>query len=362
MENMRIRTESKEYPLYIGRGIRHQFHNLVDSLQKKISSFLIISDESVASLYLDDITATMDKDNVFTHTIPSGEEAKSMEHFFNCQTKALESGLDRHSCIVALGGGVVGDLAGFVAATYMRGISFIQVPTTLLAHDSSVGGKVAINHPLGKNMIGAFYQPDAVIYDVETLHSLNDTEWRSGFAEVIKHGLIWDKSLYHDISTSIHSLAELKKSDLISILKRAIAVKAEIVAQDETEKGVRSYLNFGHTLGHAIEAELGYGKMSHGEAVAIGMVFAMKLSEQYYGNQLHVDQFTNWLASLGFSTHIPSGLSAEKLLETMKKDKKAQFGQIHMVLLKQIGEVESVPIDEETLYAFLKEETKGGKM
>lgn len=355
METIHIRTKSKHYPLFIGKGIRHQLQTLINSLEKNYSSYLIITDTVVANKYLQDVVNSLHTDNVFTHIVPNGEQAKSIDCYYECLTKALESGLDRKSCVIALGGGVVGDLAGFVAATYMRGIAFIQMPTTLLAHDSSVGGKVAINHPLGKNMIGAFYQPDAVIYDVDTLQSLNDTEWRSGFAEVIKHALIWDEQLFNEV-IHIRSIQQLKESDLISILKQAINVKAEIVSKDEKESNIRSYLNFGHTLGHAIEAELGYGKISHGEAVVIGMIFAMKLSEQHYQIHLNIDKLETWLQSLGFQTAIPANLTAEQLIDTMKKDKKSHHGKITMILLKKIGNVEAVSYEETTLHQFLKNE------
>lgn len=357
METIEIQTSSKRYPLFIGNGIRHELQQLLDQLNKSFSSYFIITDEMVAKYYLKDVMSTLHNSKCFTHIVPNGEQVKSIDYYYECLTKALEYGLDRHSCIMALGGGVIGDLAGFVAATYMRGIGFIQVPTTLLAHDSSVGGKVAINHPLGKNMIGAFYQPDAVIYDVETLQSLSDTEWRSGFAEVIKHGLIWNPQLFEQVR-SIQSLQDLKKSQLISMLSQAINVKAEIVSADETEKGIRSYLNFGHTLGHAIEAELGYGTMSHGEAVVIGMIFAMKLSEQHYNIDLNIEELERWLQSLGFSTTIPSSLNTEQLIERMKKDKKSHHGQITMILLQSIGKVESVSFQESTLYQMINQEIK----
>src|SRR6185312_13145009 len=191
--------------------------------------------------------------------VPSGEQAKQFPIYEACLTFALENGLDRKSCIIAFGGGAVGDLAGFVAATYMRGIAFLQVPTTLLAHDSAVGGKVAINHPLGKNMIGAFHQPEAVVYHTPFLQSLPEKEWRSGYAEVIKHALIGDVELYHWLKEEVQTLADLRDEKLIHILTKAIPVKANVVSQDETEKGVRAHLNFGHTLGHALEKEIGYG-------------------------------------------------------------------------------------------------------
>ncbi len=355
METIKIQTPSKRYPLFIGNGIRYQLQPLIDKLNKSFSAYFIITDEMVANHYLDDFTNPFRHSKVHTHIVPNGEQAKSIDYYYACITKALECGLDRQSCIIALGGGVIGDLAGFVAATYMRGIGFIQAPTTLLAHDSSVGGKVAINHPLGKNMIGAFYQPDAVIYDLETLQTLSDAEWRSGFAEIIKHGLIWNPQLFAEIR-SIPSLHALKQSDLASILKKAIKVKAEIVSKDETEKGIRSFLNFGHTLGHAIEAELGYGAISHGEAVAIGMIFAMKLSEKHYNIDLNIKPIEKWLQSLGFITSIPPSLTAERLIDKMKKDKKSHHGQITMILLKEIGKVERVSFEEETLYHIIEQE------
>ena len=200
----------------------------------------------------------------------------------NVNLKALDFKLDRHSLILALGGGAVGDLSGFVAATFMRGIPFIQIPTTILAHDSAVGGKVAINHPAGKNMIGAFYQPEAVVYDIDFLKSLPEHEIRSGFAEVIKHGLIQDPSFYHWLKENILSIdMMISDENLIHFLSRGVEIKSAIVEEDEKETGIRAYLNFGHTLGHAIEAELGYGKLTHGEAVVIGMLYALQLSEKY---------------------------------------------------------------------------------
>jgi 3-dehydroquinate synthase len=360
MKTLDISTNSKQYPLFVGSGLRHRISDLLNQIDRSYSKCLIITDEAVAPLYLEDVKKGLGYADVITHIVPNGEEAKSFEHYYNCLTAALENGLDRKSFIVALGGGVVGDLAGFVAASYMRGIGFIQMPTTLLAHDSSVGGKVAINHPLGKNMIGSFYQPDAVIYDVETLQSLPDVEWRSGFSEVIKHALIWDFNFYEELKSAIPTINELKNTDLTFILEKAIGVKAEVVSQDEKETGIRAYLNFGHTLAHAIEAELGYGKISHGEAVAIGMIFAMRVSEGHYGINLPIETVEQWFKQLSLPTRIPSGLSARKLIERMKMDKKAMHGEIYMVLQKQIGEVETTSIDEKVLYSLLEKEMERG--
>src|SRR5690606_22285980 len=212
-----------------------------------------------------------------------------------CLTFALEQKLDRKSVILAFGGGAVGDLSGFVAASFMRGIPFIQIPTTILAHDSAVGGKVAINHPLGKNMIGAFYQPEAVFYDLDFLHSLPLHERRSGFAEVIKHSLISDEDFYVWLRENVHDLDQLRNEEMLYFLKKGIRIKEQIVSQDEKESGIRAFLNFGHTLGHAIEGEAGYGNITHGEGVVIGMMFALGLSKKKLGLSFHLDEFESWL-------------------------------------------------------------------
>lgn len=351
MKQLQINTASNQYPVIIGANLRKEVGKHIQSLNLgKISSILIITDDKVAPLYLDDVIDSLhDFQEVHHFTIASGEASKSFENYYELQTFALEKGLDRKSLIIALGGGVVGDLAGFVAATYMRGIPFIQVPTTLLAHDSSVGGKVAINHPLGKNMIGAFHQPALVLYDIETLQSLPEHEWRSGFAEVMKHALIWDREFYIWLKENIHSFQDIKGELAEQLLERSISVKAHIVSEDEKENGIRAFLNFGHTLGHAIETNLGYGKITHGEAVAIGMIFAMKVSEKKYSLSLPIAEITDWFKRYGFETKIPSQLTPEQLLLTMKKDKKAAHGVIRMVLQREIGQVEVVPVEEELL-------------
>lgn len=357
MERMLIETASKTYPLVLGNGIRHQVYDLIPH---SYSSVLIITDSHVAKLYLEDVVTSFDKQDVPVHSyvVPSGEASKSFEQFYQLQTFALDCSLDRRSLIIALGGGVIGDLAGFVAATYMRGISFVQIPTTLLAHDSSVGGKVAINHPLGKNMIGAFHQPDAVLYDLETLTSLPESELRSGFAEVVKHALIWNEDFYRFLIEHIHSFHDLLGEHFAYVLRTAIQVKAEIVQKDETEQGIRSFLNFGHTLGHAIEAELGYGGITHGEAVAIGMVYAMRVSKTFYNISLPIEEMESYFRIFGYSLSIPSACKKESLLEKMKKDKKSQKGTVKMVLMKQIGEVEVQAVSDEML---LKQMEEGGR-
>lgn len=347
MRGMRIETASKSYPLWIGGGLRHQLSSLFRELPQSYASFLIISDDRVAGFYLDDVLQGLGNAvPVHQYVVDHGEEAKSFEVFYHCQTFALEKGLDRKSAILALGGGVVGDLAGFVAATFMRGIGFIQLPTTLLAQDSSVGGKTAINHPLGKNLIGCFYQPDAVIYDTETLATLPASELRSGFAEMIKHGLIYDPSLYRKLKQDITSADDLAAYSFEEVIKPSIDVKAAIVRQDEKEIGVRSHLNFGHTLGHAIEAELGYGNITHGEAVALGMIFAMEISEVYFQSSLPISDFKRWLGNLGFLVTIPQELDPERLFMRMKHDKKTEHFRIRFVVMKDIGEVETVFLED----------------
>src|SRR5690625_191966 len=270
MKTLTVKSSTNEYNVYIGQQIRHQ---LTDYLSDHYTAILIITDESVAKLYLDDILNNFSNNHVYQTTIKAGEASKNIHTYHQLQTDALSYGLDRQSLIIALGGGVVGDLAGFVAATFMRGIDYVQIPTTILAHDSSVAGKVAINHDLGKNLIGSFYPPTAVIYDVETLASLPVREIRSGVAEIVKEGLIADPELFEHLIAI--DLEHLDMEKLSEYLLKGIHVKANIVERDERESGERKYLNLGHTLAHAIEAEYKYGQITHGEAVAIGLLFAM---------------------------------------------------------------------------------------
>lgn len=357
MDKLTIATKSKTYPMYIGTEIINQLPKVIQDTCKSVSKVLVISDESVAALYLEKVLGILNQqfDEPLSFVIPAGESAKSFDIYYQCQTFALEKGLDRSSVILALGGGVVGDLAGFVAATFMRGIPFIQIPTTLLAHDSAVGGKVAINHDLGKNMIGAFHQPNAVLYDIELMKTLPKVELRSGFAEVIKHGLIWDPEFYQWLNEEITSLDDLNGEKLQYAILKGVAVKAKVVSEDEQEKGLRAILNFGHTLGHAIEAESGYGKITHGDGVAIGMIFALKVSEKIFDINLSSEKIKEWFKLFEFPTTIPNALDNEKLLERMKHDKKATSGKVRMVLLKNIGETVIQDIDDEQLLNLLKE-------
>ncbi|GGH78970.1 3-dehydroquinate synthase [Pullulanibacillus pueri] len=353
MEQFTITTPHKTYPVVIGKGLRHQ---LLELLKKEFSAYVIVTDSQIAPLYLEDVKkALMSKPKVYSYVVPSGEASKDFDTYKRLIDYMVELNLDRQCCVIALGGGVVGDLAGFVAASFLRGVAFVQMPTTLLAHDSSLGGKVGINHDLGKNLIGAFYHPEAVIYDTETLSSLPEKEWRSGLAEVVKHGIIDSKALYDKMRQLLPERQAISVEVMASILKEAMMVKANIVAQDETESGVRKFLNFGHTLGHALEKESGYGALTHGEGVAIGMIFALKLSERVYHHSLPIEEITDWLGRLGLPTSIPKGLDKAKLVQTMKYDKKRTDGQIVFVLLKAIGEPKTQAVPEDLIIEVLED-------
>ncbi|QHE52515.1 3-dehydroquinate synthase [Pontibacillus sp. HMF3514] len=347
MKSINVKTASVPYTIYVGEGIRHQ---IKDFFSHRYDQVMIITDTHVAPLYLDDVVSALGNDiKVSTYIIQAGESSKSIEAFEACHTEAINEGLNRHSLIIALGGGVVGDLAGFVAATYMRGIDYVQVPTTVLAHDSSVGGKVAINHPLAKNIIGSFHQPNSVIYDTETLSTLSEQEWRSGMAEIIKHAWIHDPTM---LSTcfELEQFSEEPKEVIEHLLWKGISIKANIVEEDEKEHGVRSYLNFGHTLGHALEAELGYGEITHGEAVALGIDFALFLSERYTQQKLLPRKaYQQWLKTHGYPIQILGSIHVDSLLEMMKRDKKNIHQSIRFVLLSETGYPILHSFEEKTL-------------
>jgi 3-dehydroquinate synthase len=357
MDLIQISTESKTYPLWLGSGAIRELPCFLENKNRKNKlKLLIVTDKTVADLHLETLTKALNGFEIYTFIAPSGEAAKTFDIYYNALSYALESKLDRSSVLLAFGGGAIGDLGGFIASTYMRGIPFIQIPTTILAHDSAVGGKVAINHPVGKNMIGAFYQPEAVFYDLDFTRTLSITEKRSGFAEVMKHALISDSSFYHWLVENIHSLENLDLRSLQSMLSKGIKIKGDIVSRDEKELGERAYLNFGHTLGHAIEAEVGYGKITHGEAVAIGMVFALRLSMKHFDLEFDLDSFISWLHKLGYQTNIPDGLSYHQLINRMKQDKKAVGNEIKMVLLSEIGKPILKTVSEDNIRIQMKNE------
>jgi 3-dehydroquinate synthase len=349
METIRIDTESKNYDVFVGEGVTQGIAPFLTNHFRGLTKLLIITDETVASIHLEKLLPFLREWNPVVFTAPSGEKAKTFEIYYRALSVALENRLDRKSVILSFGGGAVGDLAGFVAASFMRGIPFIQVPTTILAHDSSVGGKVAINHPLGKNMIGAFHQPEAVFYDLDFLKTLPQQEIRSGYAEVIKHALIYDPEFYDWLQTNITDLKLITMEQLSDSLTRGIRIKREFVSQDERETGIRAYLNFGHTLGHAIESEMGYGEFTHGEAVMIGMVFALRISHDLQGLSFDLNRFIKWIESLGFETRLPANLSYDRLLNKMRQDKKSVGNSIRFVLLEQVGKPKLQEISDEFL-------------
>jgi 3-dehydroquinate synthase len=349
METIQIHTESKNYNVFVGEGVSKEIGAFLANHFTGLTRILIITDETVANLHLEKLLLELNSLNPVIFTAPSGEHAKTFDVYYDALSTALENKLDRKSVIISLGGGAVGDLSGFVAASFMRGIPFIQVPTTILAHDSAVGGKVAINHPLGKNMIGAFHQPEAVFYDLEFLKTLPVHEIRSGFAEVIKHALIDDANFYKWLKENVQDLQTIPLEILSESLIKGIKVKGKIVGQDERETGIRAYLNLGHTLGHAIESEMGYGNFTHGEAVMIGMIYALKLSKHLLGLTFDLEEFTNWIERLGYESKIPGNLSYEKLINKMKQDKKSVRDAIRFVLLEQLGQPTVKEISERVL-------------
>lgn len=342
-----VRAASHSYAVTIGKGILKQAVASLEAVFSKADKIIVLTDEHVWAAQQSYF------EEQFSHSfavfvMPAGEKCKSFDNYLAAQTFLLEQKCTRKSLIIAFGGGAVGDLAGFVAATYMRGIPFIQVPTTILAHDSAVGGKTAINHTLGKNMIGAFYQPQAVLYDTEFLHSLSEKEVRSGMAEVVKHALISDAQWVSELLEGDH-VTQLPEELLANYLAHGVQVKAGIVEQDETEQSVRKYLNLGHTYGHAIEAAAGYGRVAHGEAVMIGLVYCLLLSERY-GKIDHVftKRFLQFALENGYPFEAVHQFTFEQLTEYLMKDKKADYGQLQFVLLDTIGKpfVEKIELAE----------------
>lgn len=349
MKQLTIQSSQRNYPIVMEAGLR--FH-IKKWLTKDYSSILVITDDQIADKYLQDVVDSLEGKNIYSSIVPSGEASKSIEQYYKLQTKAIESGLDRKSLIIALGGGVIGDLGGFVAATFMRGIDYIQMPTTVLAHDSSVGGKVAINHESGKNLIGCFYPPAAVLYDTETLESLPYLEVRSGYAEILKEGLISDIHLSKELLAL--SLKQISSVQLENHLEAGIKVKANIVEKDEKESGVRKYLNLGHTLGHALEAILGYGKITHGEAVANGMLFALHVSEDVKGEELPFNKLYHWMKINEYPIVDIKEEGIAKLIKSMKSDKKSVSGHIQMVLLNKVGEPTVENLDDSSVEAYIR--------
>jgi 3-dehydroquinate synthase len=323
----------RRYPIVIGAGLLGGAFNLAEYLAG--GDCLIVSNETVAPLYIDKLKACLAGKTIAAIELPDGEAFKTTDTLHRVLDKLVEIGANRDTTVVALGGGVVGDIAGFAAASYMRGIGFVQVPTTLLAQvDSSVGGKTGINHAQGKNLIGAFYQPSVVLIDTETLATLPERELKAGLAEVIKYGAIADIAFLAWLEENLDALLSGDATALAYAIERSCAIKAEVVAEDERESGRRAILNFGHTFGHAIENCLGYGEWLHGEAVAAGMVMAAELSGI---DKSELSRLKNLIARAGLPTAAPD-IGSSKMLDAMSRDKKVRQKEIRFVLLRELGD------------------------
>ena len=335
---LNVELADKSYPIYIGSNLLSSKSLLSDHIQGK--QVMIVTNSTIAPLYLEKLKDALSDFNVESVVLPDGEEFKTLETLNKVFDALLKAKFDRSSTLVALGGGVVGDITGYAAASYQRGVNFIQVPTSLLSQvDSSVGGKTGVNHELGKNMIGAFYQPKAVIIDVDTLDTLSDQEYSAGMAEVIKYGLLGNADFFSMLETNIESIMARNKDLIIEIIFNSCKDKASIVALDEFERGKRALLNLGHTFGHGIENAFGYGNYLHGEAVSIGMVMAAKLSmdEGYLSNEDAI-RVESILSKADLPISIKKSIGSETLIEAMSLDKKSIDGKIRLVLLKALGD------------------------
>ena len=327
----------RSYPINIGP----KQISLVDLNQYiQGGKVLIVTNETIAPLYLSSITAVLTTKQVDVVALPNGERFKTLDNLNSIFTKLLENNHDRKTTLIALGGGVVGDMTGFAAASYQRGVPFIQIPTTLLAQvDSSVGGKTAVNHPLGKNMVGAFHQPIAVIIDTDTLATLPERQFFAGMAEVIKYGLIADYSFFEWLEANAEALMRRDKSALSIAIERSCINKAKIVSADETEQGIRAILNLGHTFGHAIETFQAYQGWLHGEAVAAGMVMALDLSMNAGSlSQIDVDRGKKLISMFSLPVAPPGDMPADAFMRLMHRDKKVFDGQLRLVLLRSLGD------------------------
>ncbi|REE94283.1 3-dehydroquinate synthase [Paenibacillus taihuensis] len=338
-----VELGERSYPIYIGEGLLDEAGKLFErhGISKK-SPLMIITDENIAGRHLAHLESVLQTAGfaVTSAIIPAGETSKSLRELERLTGIALESGLDRKSAIVALGGGVVGDLAGFVAASYMRGIKFVQVPTTILAHDSSVGGKVAVNHPLAKNIIGAFHQPELVLYDLLTLQTLPEREVKAGLSEVVKHGLIWDAEFVTWCDENAGKLLALDADALGYALYKGCSVKAAVVSKDERENDLRAILNLGHTIGHALEAVAGYNELLHGEAIAIGMIGSAKLGVRLGAPEEVYHVTKRVLSRVGLPVRLPEHLDTDEIMRAMMHDKKFQEGTMVFIVPTAIGTVE----------------------
>ena len=337
MRTVNIDLDERSYAVYIGGGLLMSPQPAFTSAAN--SKVLVLSNETVAPLYLDRLRRALDTEDVHTLVLPDGEFYKTLDTWSRVLDKLVDIRATRDATLITLGGGVVGDIGGFAAASYMRGIRFVQVPTSLLAQvDASVGGKTGVNHPLGKNLVGAFHQPSAVLIDTDTLDTLPEREFAAGLAEVVKIAAVRDAEFLDWLEKSHAAIMARNPSTITRMIERSVINKAEIVAEDEREAGIRALLNFGHTFAHALETLTDYERYLHGEAVAIGMMAATRLSEsrglcvQGLGTRLG-----ELLQCFGLPREIPASLETQEILGAMKLDKKVLAGSIRLILVKDAG-------------------------
>ncbi|WP_199610539.1 3-dehydroquinate synthase [Flocculibacter collagenilyticus] len=354
MDVLQLDLAERSYPIMVGQDLLAQTSHLLDQFSSR--PFVIISNETVAPLYANLLSDQLANSELYFYHIPDGEQYKTLNTYQDIITFLLENNIARDAVLLALGGGVVGDIVGFVAATYQRGIDFIQVPTTLLSQvDSSVGGKTAVNHPLGKNMIGAFYQPKAVIIDTNTLDTLPRHQYAAGLAEVVKYGLIYDVEFFRFLESNRQAILNRDKQVLSTVIHRCCSIKASIVAEDEKESGLRAILNLGHTFGHAIEAEMGYGNWLHGEAVAVGIVQACHIALlKGRITQSELNRVVELLAFFNLPTKGPQEMNFVTYMKHMAKDKKVMAKQIRFIIPSTFGSVEiTTDVTEDELQTVL---------
>ncbi|MBP5979395.1 MAG: 3-dehydroquinate synthase [Halomonas sp.] len=350
---LNVALGDRSYPIHIGSGLLDDPQALTPYLAGK--QVMVVTNETVAPLYLEALCAHLPSDvDVRTVILPDGEQYKTIEQVSRIWDALLEAGFNRRCTLVALGGGVIGDMVGYAAASYQRGVAFIQVPTTLLSQvDSSVGGKTGVNHPLGKNMIGAFWQPKTVLIDIATLATLPARELSAGLAEVIKYGLIRDEPFLSWLEDNMAALRQISPDAIIEAIARSCQIKADIVADDETEQGVRAHLNLGHTFGHAIEAHQGYGNWLHGEAVGAGMALAATLSQQLgFISSADLARAQAVIDSAGLPLAAPADMQSDDFLTRMRLDKKNVDARLRLVLLNAIGDAR---IDDTTSEEVLRD-------
>lgn len=359
MERLVVELGERSYPIEIGAGLLRQPERYRQVI--KGQRVMVVTNETVAPLYLETLLAQLGDYRVDTLVLPDGEAHKSLSTFETVMSALLEGNHGRDTTLIALGGGVIGDLVGFAAACYQRGVPFIQIPTTLLSQvDSSVGGKTAVNHPLGKNMIGAFYQPKSVIIDIDCLATLPEREFAAGMAEVIKYGIIWDSDFFVWLEQNMARLQQLDGEALTQAILRCCAIKAEVVAEDETESGVRALLNLGHTFGHAIEAEMGYGNWLHGEAVAAGIMLAADTAVLCgMMSDAERERVRRLLLAARLPVHAPAEMDFSAFIAHMRRDKKVLNGTLRLVLPRGIGKAEVVAHVTEAQLAQVIEQARG---